>query len=161
MNVIVLGAGLGGLSAACHLRGAGHDVLVLERETIPGGRAGRLELGGYRFDTGPTVLTMPELLEPCFRAVGAAMDDFLTLHPVDPLYRAVYEDGSVLHVRSGRDAMTDEIRAVCGPKEAEAFGRFCDWLKDLYELEQPNFIDRNFDSPLDLAHPLGPALRLV
>ena len=107
MNVVVLGAGLGGLSAACHLRGAGHDVLVLEREDVPGGRAGRLLLGDYRFDTGPTVLTMPDLLEQSFHAVGAELADFLTLHPVDPMYRACFEDGSVLHVRHGRDAMTD------------------------------------------------------
>ncbi len=160
-RVIVLGAGLGGLSAACHLRGDGHDVLVLERELVPGGRAGRLELGDYRFDTGPTVLTMPDLLARSFEAVDQDMADFLTLHPVDPMYRAVYEDGSVLHVRPGRDAMTAEIRSVCGPKEAEAFGRFCDWLAGLYEVELPNFIDRNFDSPLDLAWPLSPGLRLV
>jgi len=161
MNVVVIGAGLGGLSAACHLRGAGHDVLVLERETIPGGRAGSLTMDGYRFDTGPTVLTMPELLAPSFDALGFAMEDFLTLHPVDPMYRACFEDGSVLHVRHGREAMTAEIEAVCGPTEAAAFGRFSDWLGDLYALELPNFIDRNFDSPLDLAWPIAPALRLV
>ncbi len=161
MRVIVLGAGLGGLSAACHLRGDGHDVLVVERESVPGGRAGRIDLGDYRFDSGPTVLTMPELLEAPFRAVGADMADFLRLHPVDPLYRAVYEDGSVLHVRPGREAMTAEIREVCGPTEAASFGRFCDWLAELYAVELPHFIDTNFDSPLDLAWPPGPALRLV
>jgi phytoene desaturase len=161
VKVVVVGAGLGGLSAACHLRGDGHDVLVLERDALPGGRAGSLTMDGYRFDTGPTVLTMPDLLERCFRAVDAEMDDFLTLHPVEPMYRACFEDGSVLHVRHGRDAMTAEIAAVCGPAEAAAFGGFCDWLTDLYELELPNFIDRNFDSPLDLAWPLAPALRLL
>ena len=58
-HVVVVGAGLGGLSAALRLAGAGRQVTVLEREAVPGGRAGLLELGGYRFDTGPTVLTMP------------------------------------------------------------------------------------------------------
>lgn len=161
MDVVVLGAGLGGLSAACHLRGRGHDVLVLEREAVPGGRAGVLERGGYRFDTGPTVLTMPDLIDDCFAAVGAERSDFLTLHPVDPMYRACYEDSSTIRVWHGRQRMSAEIREQCGPKEAVAFGRFCDWLTDLYRLEMPNFIDRNFDSPLDLTHPLGPALRLV
>ncbi|CAN5728653.1 phytoene desaturase family protein [soil metagenome] len=159
--MVVIGAGLGGLSAACHLRGRGHDVLLLERAGVPGGRAGLLERGGYRFDTGPTVLTMPGLIDDCFRAIGADPTDFLTLHPVDPMYRAVYEDGSTLHVRHGREAMTAEIADVCGPGEADRFGAFCDWLTRLYQLEMPNFIDRNFDSPLDLLHPLGPALKLV
>lgn len=161
MQVIVIGAGLGGLSAAAHLRGAGHDVLVVERDHAPGGRAGRLELDGYRFDTGPTVLTMPDLIDGCFRAIGQDMDDFVTLHPVDPMYRAVFADGSELRVRHGREAMAAEIAEVCGPGEAASFHRFCDWLEGLYRTEMPNFIDRNFDSPLDLAWPLGPALRLV
>ena len=161
MQVVVVGSGLGGLSAACHLVGRGHDVVVLERGDQPGGRVGMFEEGGYTFDTGATVLTMPGLLADVFRAAGAEMDDFVTLAPVDPMYRAVYEDGSTLRVWHGRERMSAEIRDVCGPGEAAAFGRFADWLTDLYELEMPAFIDRNFDSPLDLARPLGPALRLV
>jgi phytoene desaturase len=160
-RVVVIGAGLGGLAAACHLAGRGHDVEVLERDDRPGGRAGLLELGGYRFDTGPSVLTMPDLVEDCFRAAGVEMADLLRLRPVDPMYRACYEDGSELRVLHGREAMAGEISDVCGPAEAASFHRFCDWLAELYALERPHFIDRNYDSPLDLARPLGPALRLV
>ncbi len=161
MQVVVVGAGLGGLSAACHLRGAGHDVLVVEREDRPGGRAGRIERQGFAFDTGPTVLTMVDLVEDCFRAVGADLADHLSLRPVDPMYRACYADGSTLRVRHDQDRMAAEIADVCGDAEAVSFGRFVTWLDELYRLEMPNFIDRNFDSPLDLAWPLGPALRLV
>lgn len=161
MNVVVLGAGLGGLSAACHLAGAGHDVQVIERADRPGGRAGLLERGGYRFDTGPTVLTMPGLIDDCLHAAGVERHDVLALKAVDPMYRACYADGSTLRVWHGRDRMTAEIRDVCGPDQAAGFGRFCDWLIDLYRLEMADFIDRNFDSPLDLARPLAPALRLV
>jgi phytoene desaturase len=161
VQVVVVGAGLGGLSAACHLAGAGHDVIVLERDTAPGGRAGRLTLDGFHFETGPTVLTMPGLIADTFRAAGADVDDFLTLRPVDPMYRASFADGSQLRVRHGRDAMAAEIREVCGATEAAAFHRFCDWLTQLHDVEMPNFIDRNFDSPLDLMRPLLPGLRLA
>lgn len=160
-SVVVIGAGLAGLSAACHLRGAGHDVVVVEAGTIPGGRAGSIEREGYRFDTGPTVLTMPHLVEQCFRAVGASTSDHLELRRVDPMYRACFADGSELRVRHGREAMAAEIADVCGPREAAAFHRFCDWLTRLYELEMPRFIDRNYDGPLDLVRPPRPALELV
>ena len=161
MDTIVIGAGLAGLSAASHLHAAGHRVTVLEAASIPGGRAGSCEIDGYRFDTGPTVLTMPDLVEDCFRALGTTTTDHVRILPVDPMYRACYADGSVLHVRHGREAMAAEISAVCGPREAAAFHRFCDWLGELYRIEMPNFIDRNYDSPLDLVRPLGPALRLL
>ncbi len=161
MNAVVVGAGLGGLSAACHLAGRGHDVLVLERENVPGGRAGVVEERGYRIDTGPSVLTMTGILRDTFAAAGVDMADHLRLHPVDPMYRACYADGSEIRVWHGREAMAEEITAVCGAKEAAGFRRFCDYLTDLYRLELPNFIDRNFDSVFDIAKPPGPVFTLL
>jgi phytoene desaturase len=161
MKVVVVGAGLGGLSAAAHLLGDGHDVTVVERGARPGGRAGLLEAGGYRLDTGPTVLTMPDLLAATFRAAGAELADFVTLSRVEPTYRAVFADASELRVWPERDRMTAEIAAVCGEHDAEAFGPFCDWLGRLYRLEMDHFIDTNVDSPVDLLRPLAPALQLL
>ena len=160
-KVVVVGAGLGGLSAAAHLIGAGHDVTIVERDAIPGGRAGMITEQGFRLDNGPTVLTMPNLLEDAFNAAGAEMKDFITINPVDPMYRAVYADGSTLFVRHGREAMTQEIREFSGAKDAEAFGRFCTWLERLYRAEMDSFIDANFDSPLDLIKPWKSGLELV
>jgi phytoene desaturase len=160
-DVVVIGAGLGGLSAACHLAGAGYDVTVVERGASPGGRAGSLQLGDYRFDTGPTVLTMPSIFERCFDAVGVDMRQLLALRPLEPMYRACFGDGSELRVRHGRDAMAHEIESLCGSREAGAFHRFADWLTALHACEMPNFIDRNYDSPLDLVRPLPPAIALL
>jgi len=159
-RVVVVGAGLAGLSTACQLARS-HEVVVVERSCAPGGRAGSLTLDGDRFDTGPTVLTMPDLVERCFAAAGAEMSRYLTLRPVDPMYRACYPDGSELRVRHGRDAMSEEIAAVCGAGAVDGFHRFCIWLRELYELEMPNFIERNWESPVDLVRPLGPALALL
>ncbi|MEU2779972.1 FAD-dependent oxidoreductase, partial [Streptomyces sp. NPDC007162] len=72
-HVVVVGAGLAGLSAALHVLGAGRRVTVVERDALPGGRAGRMELGGYHIDTGPTVLTMPEIADEAFAAVGSSL----------------------------------------------------------------------------------------
>jgi phytoene desaturase len=160
-RVVVVGAGLAGLATACELVGRGHEVTVVERADAPGGRAGLLERDGFRFDTGPTVLTMVDILARTFEAAGADMADFLTLHRLDPLYRATFADGSTIRVRSGRDAMAQELRDTCGAGVADAFDRYVRWVTELYELEMPNFIDRDFDHALDLARPIGPAVRLA
>src|SRR5579862_3408646 len=99
-RVVVVGAGLGGLSAALRLAGAGREVVVVERDDAPGGRAGSREIGGYRFDTGPTVLTMPALLADALGCVGEELDDWLTLTRLDPAYRAFFADGSHLDVHA-------------------------------------------------------------
>lgn len=152
-HVVIVGAGLGGLSAALRLAGAGRRVTVLERELVPGGRAGLLELDGYRFDTGPTVLTMPELLADAFHAVDEEMTDWLELTRVEPAYRARFADGSQLDVISDTDAMANQIRTICGPAEASGYRQFIDFARTLYDLEMREFIDRNLDSPLDLVSP--------
>lgn len=158
-RVLVIGAGLGGLSAALHLTGAGREVVVLEREAEPGGRAGVLRDGGFAFDTGPTVLTMPGLIGDALAAVGESLDDWLTLRRLDPAYRARFADGSTLDVRADVDATCDAIEALCGGREADGFRRFAVYARDLYRLELPHFIDRNLDSPLALLR--APMLDLV
>jgi phytoene desaturase len=157
MKVVVVGAGFGGLSAALRLRAAGADVTVLEREDRPGGRAGRLERGGYRFDTGPSVITMPELFAELFALHGERLADHVVLERLDPAYRGVFPDGSVLHVRGSVEAMEAEVRDVCGPAEAARFLRFAAHLESLYRAEYATFIDANFDSPLDLVRPAAMA----
>jgi phytoene desaturase len=151
-HVIVVGAGLGGLACALHLAAAGRQVTVIERESVPGGRAGRLSMDGYEFDTGPTVLTMPELIEEPLAAVGEKLSDWLELTSLDPAYRAYYPDGSTLDVRTDTVAMAAEIAKVCGPREADGYLRFVDFARELWRLERDNFIDRNLDTPLDLVN---------
>ena len=88
-HVVVVGAGLAGLSAALRLAGAGRKVTVVERESVPGGRNGLLKKDGYSFDTGPTVLTMPSLIQDAFGCVGEDLKDWIELKPLTPLYRAL------------------------------------------------------------------------
>ncbi|MBV9485832.1 MAG: phytoene desaturase [Frankiaceae bacterium] len=152
-HVVIVGAGLGGLSAALRLAGAGRRVTILERELTPGGRAGQVELDGYRFDTGPTVLTMPDLIADAFACVDEDMADWIDLHPVEPAYRASFADGSNIDVVADVDAMADQIAATCGAAEAAGYRRFVDFARRLYALERKDFIDRNLDSPFDLVRP--------
>jgi phytoene desaturase len=152
-HVVVVGAGLAGLSAALRLAGAGRSVTVLEREDVPGGRNGLISDQGYSFDTGPTVLTMPDLIADALDCVGEDMADWLELEPVAPLYRSYFPDGSQLDVHADTAAMAEEIRTVCGPEEAAGYERYVDFVTDLYRYEMKDFIDRNIESPLSLLSP--------
>ncbi|MER7135964.1 phytoene desaturase [Mesorhizobium sp. B2-3-3] len=152
-HVVVVGAGLSGLAAALHLLGAGRRVTLVERDAGPGGRAGRLELGGYRVDTGPTVLTMPHLADEAFAAVGDSLHRRVELIPLHPAYRARFADGTGIDVHTDGDAMEAEVRSFAGDAEAAGYRRLRRWLERLYRAQMSRFIDTNFDSPFQLLHP--------
>lgn len=155
-TVVVIGAGISGLSAACHLIGQGHRVVVVEREPGPGGRGLRVEQDGFTFDLGPTVMTMPELLDAPLRAAGSSQAEAVPMRRLDPAYRGLFADGSQLLVRDSTEATAREIEHLAGPEDAEAFRQLDPFLEELYETELPHFIDQNFDSPLGLlAHPVA------
>ncbi|MEU1053212.1 phytoene desaturase family protein [Streptomyces sp. NPDC005876] len=152
-HVVVVGAGLAGLSAALHLLGAGRRVTVVERAPLPGGRAGRLDRGGYRMDTGPTVLTMPDLADEAFAAVGERLRDRVDLIPLHPAYRARFADGSSLDVHTDAAAMEAEVERFAGAREAAGYRELRTWLTRVYAVQRRRFIDANFDSPLGLLTP--------
>jgi len=141
-----------------HLAGAGRRVTVLEAASTPGGSAARVCLPApgtdpgqsYHLDTGPTVLTMPDLLADCFAALGESLPDWVTLRRLDPAYRARFADGTTLSLTSDTDAMAERIRAFSGSADAEGYRRYVTFVTRLYRLQMRDFIDRNFDSPLDL-----------
>jgi phytoene desaturase len=141
-EVLVIGAGLGGLAAAVRLRTRGYRVTVVERHAHPGGRCGIWESEGFRFDTGPTLLLMVEYLRAVFEDAGRSLDDYLELVRLDPNYRIHYADGTTLDVTSRIDAMfagVERIEPGVGP-------RFLDFLAEtgrLYRIGLEGFVDRN------------------
>ncbi|WP_030932148.1 phytoene desaturase [Streptomyces sp. NRRL B-24720] len=152
-HVVVVGAGLSGLACALHLLGARRRVTVIERDAGPGGRAGRVRLGGYEVDTGPTVLTMPHLADEAFAAVDDSLERHVELTALHPAYRADFADGSSLDVHTDCEAMEAEVRRFAGSGEAAGYRELRDWLERLYQAQMRRFIDTNFDSPFQLLHP--------
>ena len=132
MKAVVVGAGLGGLAAALRLQGAGHDVTVVERRAQPGGRAYQLKDGGYTWDTGPSLITMPWVLEETFAAGGLDLASEVTMRPLDPFYR-IHWAGEEEHFdfSGDHDRMRAEI-AKFSPRDAGRFEPFVDALRPIY-----------------------------
>ncbi|MFI9505533.1 phytoene desaturase family protein [Nocardia sp. NPDC052566] len=152
-RVVVVGAGLSGLAAALYLTGAGRTVTLLERADHPGGRVGRYRGPDYEIDSGATVLTLPELIADALAAVGRDFDSCtppLRIHKLAPSYHARYADGSTIRVFADPDTMADEVTATCGADEARGYRRLRTWLARVYAAEFTEFMDTNFDSPLDM-----------
>jgi phytoene desaturase len=114
---------------------------------------GRWRSGGYTFDTGPTVLTMPALIDEALSCVGESSADWLDLIRVEPAYRGQFSDGSVLNSYSDADQMADEVARVCGSDEAFGYRRLAAYLTELYRVEFGSFMDRNLDSAGDVFCP--------
>ncbi|MFD3593283.1 phytoene desaturase family protein [Nocardia sp. NPDC058640] len=150
-HVVVVGAGLAGLAAALHLRGAGHEVTVLERADHPGGRVGRYRFDDYEIDSGATVLTLPSVIDDALAAVGQTRDSVgLRIHRLTPAYHARFADGSDIRVFDDADQMAAEVEKACGAEEAGNYRRLRSWLGRIYDAEFDEFMDADFDSPLDM-----------
>lgn len=139
MRVIIVGAGMGGLSAAIRLAIHGHDVTVIEQGPRVGGKLNRWECDGWTFDTGPSLLTMPWVLRDLFTDAGQSLDDFLTLERVDPICRYFFTDGTHLDVTSDTTRMAANIEAL-SPHDVPAFFRFLAYTSDLYALAGEPFL---------------------
>lgn len=144
-DALVLGAGFAGLSAAIQLALGGAEVTLVERAPRPGGKAGEVRDGGFRFDTGPSVVTLPEVLRAPFEAAGRPFP--LRLHELDPIARYRFPSGRVLDVRRDVDATTEQLRA----DEAHAYRSLLDEARILYEAAAPVFVHGPPPGPLRLA----------
>jgi len=108
-KVIVIGAGIGGITAAIHLANQGFHVQVIEKNSHPGGRCDRISREGHQFDTGPTLFVMPHLYEKEFSALGTSMHELLDLQRVDPTYHLVFDDGSQLGLTSDLKKLQEQL----------------------------------------------------
>jgi phytoene desaturase len=149
-SVIVIGAGLGGLSAAIRLAKSGFSVRVLEKNTNVGGKVNFVEERGYKFDTGASLLTMRHVLEDLFKAVGRRIEDYLEIVSCEPLCRYRWVDETVFDASADLRKTESEIEKISLP-DVENFRRYLADARCKYEVSERTF----------LAHSLNDLPRLL
>lgn len=137
--VVIIGAGVGGLSAAIRLAAAGRRVLVLEQASTVGGKMSQITADGFRWDTGPSVITMRSVFEDLFAAAGRRLEDYLTLLPVDPLTRYFYPDGTVLNVTRDWARLAEQIAAL-DERDVEGYLDYLAYAARIHRITGPVFI---------------------
>jgi phytoene desaturase len=151
-RAIVVGAGLGGLSAAIRLAARGWDVTVLEKNAEPGGRMSTVRSGPYRWDVGPTLIMMPEVLQELFASAGHRLEDHVDLVRVDPSYRVAFGDGGHLDLTGNLPSLLAGVEAV-ERGGGERLLRFLGVAERLYRHTRRSILERTFDGVRDLGRP--------
>lgn len=123
-EVIIIGAGPGGLASSLLLAKAGLKVKILEKSNVVGGRTKLVHKDGFTFDNGPTFFHYPEVTEEIFNAIGLDAHKELELIKIDPNYRLIFGQGGSIDATSDVENMVAQIRDLCGPKDAEGFRRY-------------------------------------
>ncbi|MGE5221381.1 MAG: phytoene desaturase family protein [Omnitrophica WOR_2 bacterium] len=147
-SVIIIGSGVGGITAAIHLARGGRHVTVLEKNDHPGGRCDRFSREGHHFDTGPTLFVMPLLYEAEFRALGTSMKDRLDLLRVDPTYHLVFDNGSQLALTSDMQSMQEQLESI-QPGSFSGLLRYMQEGDQHYKLVLEKLVNRDFRKPSD------------
>ncbi|MFM2042674.1 MAG: hypothetical protein RLY86_1250 [Pseudomonadota bacterium] len=151
-RVGVIGGGLAGLAAACTLAARGHPVTLFEANDWLGGKAAVLEEGGFRFDMGPTILTVPRVLRRIFAEAGREMAQALDLRRLDPQWRCFYDDGTVLDLTADIDAMAGSLDRL-GRGSGDGYRRFMALSARLHAISDRFFFWKpveDFGDTLDL-----------
>jgi diapolycopene oxygenase len=148
-KAVVIGAGLGGLSAAMRLAGDGYEVTILEKNENIGGKLNQRSGKGFTFDTGPSILTMPWVLEQLFNSVHRNVEDYMDIIRIEPQWRTFFEDGTSINVLSDIPGMLDEMRKV-KPNPGASFMKFLSYSQDMYELCMKSFYKTSISDLKDL-----------
>lgn len=149
MKISVIGAGLGGLAASAILASKGHKVDLFEQNDTPGGKMQEIREEGFRFDTGPSLLTMPFILEQVFEACGKAASDYLEWTPTDPVCRYQFPDGSVFLNYHDPEKNRAELLRIA-PEDVDSWDRFMDYSAGLYRRTADTFLFNPLQGVRDL-----------
>jgi phytoene desaturase len=148
-QVVVIGAGLGGLSAAIHARLLGHDVLVLEQHDRPGGKASAIDEAGYRLDPGPSIIILLDIYDRVFRSAGRKVEDYLEFSRLDPFTRVYFEGDEPLDLPAGRAECLAVLQERF-PEDAKSFDRLMVQIDKVIGNVHASVFSKPYDQPWHL-----------
>ncbi len=154
-RAIVIGAGIGGLSAAIALAARGYGVTVVERAAAPGGKMREVLVGNSRIDAGPTVLTMRWVFDALFEAAGMQLPDHVSLRPLSTLARHAWTGGARLDLHADEARSADAIGTFAGAEEARGYVAFCAEARRMYETLREPFLAASKPNPVSLTTRIG------
>ncbi len=154
-RVVVIGAGLGGISAALSLAADGYQVVVYEKNNHVGGKLNLLEEQGFSFDLGPSILTLPQFFEQLFERHERTMSDYVAIRTLSPQWRNVFEDGTRIDLFADPAETVAKNDALSGDDEAD-LEAFIAYSRKLYEKTVPGYFDRGLDNAREMIRFYGP-----
>ncbi|MGI8556609.1 MAG: phytoene desaturase family protein [Pyrinomonadaceae bacterium] len=151
-KIIIIGAGLGGLSAACRLAKHGFEITVLEKNETVGGKVNFVEAEGYKFDTGASLLMMRHILEDLFTACGKRVEDYLEIVSLEPICRYFWTDKTVFDASPNIEKTEREIEKL-EPRDVENFRQYLTDSKQKYEIAERTFLAKSLNDLPQLLRP--------
>ena len=142
-KTLVVGGGFGGIAAALRMKALGHDVTIIDRLSKLGGRAQVIDRNGYKYDTGPTVITAPFLFKELFNLFDENIEDYLDFKPLEPWYRFYFHDGSSFDYSSSINKTKEEISKY-SKSDSEGYDRLLEESKKIFEIGFTKLSDQPF-----------------
>ena len=139
-KIIVCGAGIGGMVSAILLSAKGHEVSIYEKNDEPGGKMGEIRRDGYRFDTGPSLITMPFVFREFFDEIKREMTDYFELTEIESSCRYFWSDGTVFNSFTDKAKSEQELKKVFGDDTSDSYFRYLEYAKIFYNLSLEDFI---------------------
>lgn len=146
---MVIGSGFGGLAAAIRTQAKGYEVTLLEMRDKPGGRAYVYEDQGFTYDAGPTIITVPFILDELAEAAGKDIKDYIEIVPCDPFYRIYFDDGMVFDYRGEQQSLEAEI-ARFNPADVEGYRKFLAYSERVFDRAFTDLAAHSFDSFMEM-----------